>query len=353
MSDELVGRAKGGRARAEKLSSNERSAIAQKGAAARWKANQARSQAVRAFKDGNFLKDFGIDVDCYVLDDAARTAVISQTGMARILGLSPRGNALPRFLSSQAMTSFVSAELRQKIENPLVFQWGTGGAEAPPAWVHGVDAAVLIDLCQAIIAAENAGNLKSVRYEGIRQQSHIILGASAKSGIQRLIYDLAGYSPTTDEVIAAFKLYVQEEAKKYEPEFPNELYMQWHRLYNIPVPVRGKPWLFMHLTVRHIYHPLAKSNGKIYELLKALKAKDGDRQKKLFQFLNKIGARALRMHLGRVLEMAEDAADQYAYEKKVADRFGGQRELDLIVPTPSPTSSLPPSAQSPPAAPAS
>jgi hypothetical protein len=78
------------------------------------------------------------------------------------------------------------------------------------------------------------------------------------------VYALAGYNPTIEEVIAAFKLYVQEEARKYEPEFPNELYMQWHRLYDIPVPVRGKPWHFKYLTVRHIYHPLAQSSGKLY-----------------------------------------------------------------------------------------
>lgn len=105
-----------------------------------------------------------------------------------------------------------------------------------------------------------------------------------------MVYALAGYNPTADEVIAAFKLYVQEEAKKYEPEFPNELYMQWHRLYGIPKPGRGKPWHFKYLTVNHIYYPLAESSGKLYALLKALKAKGGDQKAKLFQFLNTIGA---------------------------------------------------------------
>ncbi len=146
---------------------------------------------------------------------------------------------------------------------------------------------------------------------------------------------MAGYNPTAEEVIAAFKLYVQQEAKKYEPEFPNELYREWHRLYDIAVPKRGKPWHFKALTVRHIYYPLAQSRGKLYELLKALKARDGDRAKKLFQFLNAIGARALRIQLGRVLEMAESSADKYAYENKIAERFGGQKELELVVPTPS------------------
>src|SRR6185437_17005989 len=105
------------------------------------------------------------------------------------------------------------------------------------------------------------------------EQAQIIIGPSAKNGIRQLVYALAGYNPTTDEVIAAFKLYVQEEAKKYEQEFPNELYMQWHRLYDIPVPVRGKPWQFKQLTVRDVYYPLAKSNGKILQLLRALKGK--------------------------------------------------------------------------------
>jgi hypothetical protein len=34
--------------------------------------------------------------------------------------------------------------------------------------------------------------------------------------------------------------------------------------------------------VNHIYHPLAESNGKVLELLRALKAKGGDQKTKLF-----------------------------------------------------------------------
>jgi hypothetical protein len=184
------------------------------------------------------------------------------------------------------------------------------------------------------VKAESQGKLLK-RHDKNAKQAHIILSASAKNGIKGLVYALAGYNPSAEEVIAAFKLYVQEEAKKYEPEFPSELYMQWHRLYDLAIPKRGKPWHFKSLTVRHVYFPLAKSNGKILELLKALKAQGGDRKKKLFQFLNEIGARALRIQLGRVLEMAESSLDKFAYENKIAERFGGQKELELIVPTPS------------------
>jgi hypothetical protein len=40
------------------------------------------------------------------------------------------------------------------------------------------------------------------------------------------------------------------------------------------------------------------------------------------------------MHIGRVLEMAESSNDRWAYEKRIVERFGGQQELDLIVPSP-------------------
>jgi hypothetical protein len=71
------------------------------------------------------------------------------------------------------------------------------------------------------------------------------------------------------------------------------------------------------------------------ELLRALRGRDGQR-KKLFQFLNEVGARALRIQIGRVLEMAEDSTTKQEYEKRIANRFGGQQELDLVVP-PQPT----------------
>jgi hypothetical protein len=325
---DVSGRAKGGIVRAEVLSPEERRIIARKGAIARW--------GVRVLRKGNFQEEFGVDVDCYVLDDEQKTAVVSKRGMGQAIGFSKRGDRLSSFVNSRTMLDHIGRELREKIEKPIVFQTSSAAAENPiSAQAYGYDATILIDLCKSILAARADGKLAAKRYEKMARHAEIVLTASAKSGIKGLVYALAGYNPTTEEVIAAFKLYVQEEARKYEPEFPNELYAQWHRLYNIPVPVRGKPWHFKYLTVQHIYHPLAKSNGKILALLKVLKAKGNDRRAKLFQFLNEIGARALRMQLGRVLEMAESSADQYEYERKTVERFGGQLELGFLLPNPS------------------
>jgi len=316
-----TGRAKGGLARAESLSPEERLSIARKGAIARWGA--------KATHKGNFKDEFGFDVECYVLNDEKRTAVISQAGMGDALGLvSTSSDRVHRLLGSQTLAPYVSRELSERLKNPLVFQGLSTVANVPPPMAKGYDVTILIDVCKAIVAAGADGKLLG-RHANVAKQAHVILSASAKAGIKGLVYALSGYDATREEVIAAFKEYVQEEAKKYEREFPNELYLQWHRLYAIPVHEWGKPWQFKTFTVNHIYYPLAKSNGKILELVRALRAQGGRRGQKLFQFLNEVGARALRIQIGRVLEMAESSETKTDYENKIAARFGGQTELPL------------------------
>lgn len=315
------------KARAASLPKEQRVAIAAKAAAARW------GKPFKTVGSGNFLFDFGVDVDCYVLDDPGKTAVISQRGMGQAMGFSKRGDRLRSFVNSKAMEGFIGQDLRDKLENPVVFQHKGASAGSAVSTAHGYDATILIDICNAVLAARAAGKLKGDRYARMIEQAQILVSSSAKSGIRNLVYALAGYSPSTAEVIEAFKLYVREEAKKYEREFPPELYEQWQRLYQITMPERGKPWHFKHLTIKHIFGPLAESNGKLLQLLRMIKSNSGKTSNKLFQFLNEIGARALRMHLGRVLEMAESSEDAKEYERKIVQRFGGQQELDLAMPS--------------------
>lgn len=319
--DEITGRAKGGIARAEALSPDERRDIAKKAAAARW--------GYKATHKGTFTEDFGIDVDCYVLDDDQKTAVISQRGMGAALGLGESGSRLPNFVKGEKVAPYIGRELSEKLENPLVFQWAPAGAnQPPPSVVHGYDVTILIDVCKAIIKADEEGKLLS-RQAHIAKQAHIIVNASAKSGIKHLVYALSGYDATREEIIRAFKLFVQEEARDYEREFPNQLYREWYRLYELPEPERNKPWKFKHLTLNHVYWPLAKSNGKILALTKVQRAASGERHRKLHQFLSEVGVKALRQHLGRLLGIAEMSEDKAQYEKSVRRIFGEQQEWDF------------------------
>jgi hypothetical protein len=311
------GKARGGLARAEALTPEERKAIARKGAAARW-----GEKPIRATHRGNFKAEFGIDVECYVVDDDQKSAVVSQSGLAAALGLPPnRGTNLVRFLKKEKMAAHVGAELAEKLDKPLFFQ-------SQGATVYGYDVTILIDICKAVIRAGEDGKLAPSQ-DGLVRQARVIVSASAKAGIKGLVYALAGYDATRAEVIEAFKFYVREEAREYEKEFPDQLYAEWYRLYGIPKPKRGGSWKFRHLTLDQVYKPLARSNGKILQLTRERKAASDDPYAKLHQFLSEIGVKTLRLHLGKLLGIALVCEDKATYERHVEKVFGRQQSLDF------------------------
>lgn len=321
-----LGAKKGGEARAKALSAAERSRIARKAVETRWRNAGKLQGSLHATHKGNFKEHFGFDVDCYVLDDDLRTAVISQRGMGAALGYSKSGSRIPTLLSGKNIAPFAGRELTEKFENPLIFLGQPAGANIPPQKIHGYDVTILIDLCKAILAAEAAGKL-TANQKKIAQQARIIVNASAKAGIKGLVYALAGYDSTREEVIAAFKLYVAEEAREYEKEFPDQLYEEWYRLYQLPKPERNKPWKFKSLTVEHVYRPLARSNGKILELTKTQRENSNLRWKKLHQFLSEIGVKALRTHLGQLLGIARISRTDKEYEGFFERLFAEQLPL--------------------------
>lgn len=322
--DKPKGRARGGKARAEALSPEQRRQIAVRAARARW-----GDKPIRATHRGSFKDEFGIDVECYVLDDEQKTAVISQRGMGAALGLSgSSGASLPRFLGGGNVAPYVGAELTEKLANPLIFQWSSVVLNMPLTTIYGYDVTILIDICKAIITAFDEGKLAK-RQEHIARQAHVVLNASAKAGIKGLVYALAGYDATREEVVRAFKFYVREEARDYEKEFPDQLYNEWYRLYELPRPAKNKPWKFKALTVDHVYTPLARSNGKILQLTRAQKASSADRRAKLHQFLSEIGVKALRRHLGQLLGIAQVSPDKDIYERHIEKIFGIQFSIDF------------------------
>jgi hypothetical protein len=321
-----LGAAKGGEARANNLSPERRREIARAAIQARWE-KAGKAPLLQATHKGSFKEEFGIDVECYVLNDENKTAVISQIGMGIALGLSPRGNAFPRFLASKGMSATIGAQLAEKLAKPIKFQWlGSGAQGIGNVTIHGFDVTLLIDVCKAIIQAEEEGKL-NVQQKHIAKQAHIIINASAKAGIKGLVYALAGYDATKEEVIAAFKLYVQEEARDYEREFPEQLYEEWYRLYNLPRPEKNRPWKFKHLTVDQVYWPLAKSNGKIFQLTQAQRETAQARYKRLHQFLSDIGVKALRTQLGQLLGIARISKSRHEYEGHFKTLFDEQLNM--------------------------
>lgn len=319
---EPTGRAKGGAVVAAKMTPAQKAERGRKGALARWGA-----KLPVAIRKGNFLDEFGFDAECYVLGDVDKTAVMTQRGIAAAVGLSkPGGKDFERLVKGKGISKHLGAEALVKVMQPIEFKWIYPGAKGGAQTIKGYSADLLIDVCNAILAAHAAGDLRK-QQESLARQASIVVGASAKAGIQGLVYALAGYDRTKEEVIAAYKMYVAAEAREYEREFSPELYEQWYRLYGLAKPERGRPWEFRYLTIDHIYKPLARSNGKVFSLAKLSKQEHGEKGDKIHQFLSEIGVKALRTQVGKILGIATVSADREEYERHISEKVIGQQSL--------------------------
>lgn len=307
-----TGRAKGGLARAKVVPAEKRVAQAKNGAIARW--------GYKATHKGNFKDQFGLDAECYVLNDAKKTPVVTKTGLAQLLGIGTLARDIDRLMAASFMKDMRDPDLEEKLENPLKFQMEARSRNSTLA--HGFDITVVIDIAKMLVQAKEKGILPEHRVASANTAQKLI-NASAKSGIRGVAYAVSGYEPDAQEVIEAFKLYVREEARAWEKEFPDELYYEWYRLYQLTKPEKGgHPGNFRWFTERHIYQTLAKSEGKILDLAKENREENGKRGDKIHMFLSDVGVKALRRHIGKIIGMASMCDTKEQYEKGLRKVFG-------------------------------
>lgn len=78
------------------------------------------------------------------------------------------------------MAGYIGRELGEKFDNPLIYQPPKAAAvSGVAARANGYDAALLIDLCQAILRAKDDGKLAAPRYAKMVAQAQIIVSAFA------------------------------------------------------------------------------------------------------------------------------------------------------------------------------
>ena len=183
---------KAGKASAQKLSPSERRARAAAGAQARWaKADPTREQLPRAVCGSHDrpLRIGDLLLPCYVLDDETRVLTVAGIsdglGMARGGSMVARINRLELFISRDRISPYISNELSEQIRSPIVFVTPTGGK------AYGYQAEVLVDLCEAVLAARLAGRLQP-QQKKFAVQCELITRGLARNGIIGLVDEATG-----------------------------------------------------------------------------------------------------------------------------------------------------------------
>jgi P63C domain len=268
----------------------------------------------------------GLQLECYVLEDGRR--VFAKRGMARAIGLkSEGGNAFLKTLSGNRLGSEISTELRENLENPIVFNI----AGADPG--HGYEAETLVDVCKAVVRADDAGKLLETQ-KPMAAQARAIVNALAKVGIAALIDEATGYQTerSPDALQLLVQAYIEKEKREWEKEFPDDFYLTLNKVYGSdPYIARAsgalvinKPQHFANFTNKYVYGPL--ENGEVLKELQRLNPKiaaNGTRKEKFHQFLSKgYGIEKLRAQRQEVLTMLKLSDDIDDFKRLYEKRFG-------------------------------
>jgi hypothetical protein len=310
----IEGRARGGKARATSLSKERRTEIAKKASSARWKGDMLLKATHGSEDHPLIIAD--IKIPCYVLSDGRR--VLVQQGMGIAIGYSDTGGQrITGLVESKAMTEYIGPELLRKLNNPIEFKTPQG------IIAKGYDATILVDICDAVLAARKDGRL-SRQQEHIALKCEILIRGFAKVGIIALIDEATGYqdSRTRDALARILEQYVTKELRPWVKKFPPLFYQQLCRLRDVEFSsdFGDKPQLpqyFGHLTNDIIYKRLAPG---IWKALKSKVEKDnkGRPKHKLHQFLTpEIGDPNLRDLISSVTTVMELSTNWDDFKEKL------------------------------------
>ncbi|MCK4207208.1 P63C domain-containing protein [Brucella pituitosa] len=253
--------------------------VAKMGAAARWGDGATLPRAVFGSQEQP-LKIGEIELPCYVLDDERRVLTASgvQFGMAIAQGGSmKRGlSRLELFTSGKIISPFISSELRDRVQNPILFRTPANGK------AYGYEAEVLVELCEAVLAARQAGELQA-QQKPIAQQCEILMRGFARVGIVALVDEVTGYERVRKrgELHKILEAYISKELLPWSKQFPDSFYEEMFRLHRWKYDPKSvaRPGVVGKITNKYIYDALPDG------ILEELKAKNPDNKKRNHQFL--------------------------------------------------------------------
>jgi hypothetical protein len=300
--DQPTGKAIGGTVRMSLLSPAERKAQAKAAAKARWSGKILKATHGSA---DHPLKIGDMELPAYVLEDGRR--VLSLGGMVSALGMSigsaggKQGDRLYQFATGKGISPFVSSDLLSRMKSPVSFRAPTGGTAA-----SGYEATILPDLCDAVLAARDAGALRSDQMH-IAKQCEILVRGLARVGIIALVDEATGYQKdrAKDALAKILEAFIAKELQPWVKTFPAEFYEQMFRLREMEFPSGSvqRPRYFGLLTNDIVYKRLAP--GVLAELKRVTpRNEEGRPTAKYFQSLTaNTGYSKLKEHIGAVIAL--------------------------------------------------
>ena len=320
----------GGKARSEKLSKEEKSAIASAAAAARW-------GILRATHEDKPLKIGDHIIPCAVLEGGIR--VLSERAVTKALG-GKRGGShwlrkkedgaeLPVYLSASNLKPFIDSELMVALR-PIVYAPKSGGK------AYGLRADLLPKICKVLLKARRDEKMHWKQAE-IVKQAEILQEGLAEVGIIALVDAATGYERIRDQIAlqAILDRYLTDEWSKWSKTFPDEFFTHLFRLKKVDFPLTKdgkKPQYVGHWLNDLIYSRLAP--GIKEELRrKNPRSSAGNKARKDWQHLTaEVGNPALKELISNEIFLMKGCATDEEFKKKLdlaAPKYGDTMPMNL------------------------
>jgi hypothetical protein len=314
-----LGAAKGGLARAKKLTPEQRSEIARVAVEARW-AKEGKAGLPRATHEG-MLPIGDAVIPCAVLETGQR--VLTQSGFMRVMGRARQAKGreyydadvnLPAFLTAKNLRPFISKEL-EKTSSQIEFRTVRGMT------AFGYPAELLPKVCDVFIEADEAGALTKGQ-KHIAAQARLLIRGLAHVGIIGLVDEATGYQDerARDALAKILEAFIAKELRPWVQTFPPEFYKEMFRLRRIPYRTDVKrPQYIGVLTNDLVYSRLAP--GVLDELRRITPRDEKGRLKHHLhrRLTDEIGHPKLQQHLSAVTALMK-ASDSWEQFKPMADR---------------------------------
>jgi hypothetical protein len=321
----LLGASKGGQARANVLTAEQRKEIARKAVSARWEKAKAISQTAQVSSAGNVLKTKAEDLDpialfpgkltigdtgfnVYVLDNRKR--VMAQREVVRVLTGKQYG-ALPGLLAGQAVSEYVDVEsiLSQTISFSIPGTQFKG---------LGYEATLLLDICDAFLRARDDKKLSGHQLR-IAKQAEIITRACAKVGIIALIDEATGYQAfrAKQELQLKLQAFIAEDMQEWARMFRDEFWFELARLEGVRYSPRSRPLRWGKYIMAFVYDAVDGDVGKV------LRSKNPDPHFKQnhHQWLKEFGRQKVHDQIERVITIMKLCTDMNDFRVKFAKVF--------------------------------
>jgi hypothetical protein len=254
---------KGGEARMEKLSKEERRALARKAARARWKKNVPGENTSSGYESivlsnentalpvaqwPGVLTIGDIEIPVYVLDDRRR--IVSRTGATTVLTVGKGGGNLESYIQVKSLEPYVPQHLQDRMIDFVI-------PEVVNKSVKGMTAETFLEICGAYVRAWQDGDLSDAQV-AIAKRAAMFLAACSKVGLIALIDEATGYQyrRAEEELQLKLRMFLLEEMRKWERTFPNELWEQFGRLTKWKGAVHQRPKYWGKLVMELIYEYL-------------------------------------------------------------------------------------------------